>query len=190
MSPEPRPPDKLDRDRAILVLVDLQERLQVEVVRPQAVLSNALKLARSARILGVPVLVTEQNPKAFGPTLGPLREALGGGAAVSKLTFSAFGTPAFRDQVQALGRPQLVVAGYETHVCVSQTVLDSLRLGYRAHVVRDACASRTEENHALGLAKMEAAGALPASAESVIFEWLGEAGTDLFRKVLPILKGA
>ncbi|HLY09951.1 MAG TPA: isochorismatase family protein, partial [Planctomycetota bacterium] len=88
----------------------------------------------------------------------------------------------------ALGRPQVVLAGYETHVCVCQTALDAVAGGYQVHLVRDASASRHGADYAIGVEKMTGAGILPASAETVIFELLGKAGTDEFRALLPVLK--
>jgi len=83
---------------------------------------------------------------------------------------------------------QVVVAGYETHVCVCQTALDAKDAGYQVHLVRDASGSRTEGDYGVGLDKMAAAGVLPASTETVIFELLEKAGTDEFRALLPVIK--
>ena len=91
-------------------------------------------------------------------------------------------------KLAALGRKQVVVAGYETHICVCQTALDAVAAGYQVHLVRDATSSRTKESAAVGVEKMAAAGVVPATAETVLFEWLGRAGTDEFRALLPVIK--
>src|SRR6185436_13468301 len=147
-------PDLLQRDQAVLVLIDVQERLHAEMSRRDEVASNLSKLAETSRILGLPVVVTEHAAKAFGPTLESLRASLAPCEPLHKMVFSCFGSPDFRAKLESLGRKQVVVAGYETHVCVCQTALDALAAGYRVHLVRDACASRTEENHRVGLEKM------------------------------------
>jgi len=181
-------PQLLRRDQAVLILVDVQERLHAEMSRRDAVALNLLKLADAARLLKVPVVVTEHAAKAFGPTIEPLRSALPGVVPLHKMVFSCFGSGEFRAALASLGRTQVVVAGYETHVCVCQTLLDAQAAGYQGHVVRDACASRAEGDYAVGLDKMAAAGVVPASTETVIFELLEKAGTDEFRALLPVLK--
>lgn len=181
-------PSILHRDRAVLVLVDVQERLHAEMPRRDEVASRLLKLAEAARVLQVPVVVTEHAAKAFGPTLEPVRAALAGFAPLHKMVFSCFGSDEFRQKLESLGRKQVVLAGYETHVCVCQTALDAVAAGYQVHLVRDASGSRSDADQAIGVEKMTGAGVLPASAETVIFELLGKAGTDEFRALLPVLK--
>jgi nicotinamidase-related amidase len=181
-------PSLLQRDQTVLVFVDVQERLHAEMARRDEVGANLLKLAEAARVLGIPVVVTEHAAKAFGATIEPLRAALGGFAPLHKLVFSCFGSEEFRSKLESLKRSQVVVAGYETHVCVCQTALDAQAAGYQVHVVRDATGSRSDANAAVGVEKMAGAGVLPASTETVIFELLRRAGTDEFRALLPVLK--
>jgi len=181
-------PQLLRRDQAVLVLVDVQERLHVEMSRRDAVALNLVKLAEAARLLQVPVVLTEHAAKAFGPTIEPLRAALAGVVPLHKMVFSCFGSEEFRAALASLGRRQVVIAGYETHVCVCQTALDAQAAGYQVHLVRDASSSRTEGDYAVGLDKMAGAGVLPASAETVIFELLEKAGTEEFRALLPVIK--
>jgi nicotinamidase-related amidase len=181
-------PHLLRRDQAVLVLIDVQERLHAEIARRDEAAANLVKLAEAAKILGIPVVVTEHAVKAFGPTIGPVRSALASYAPFHKLVFSCFGSEEFRAKFESLGRRQVVVAGYETHVCVCQTALDAQAAGYQVHLVRDASGSRTDANGSIGVEKMSGAGVLPASTETVIFELLQRAGTDEFRALLPVIK--
>jgi len=181
-------PQLLRRGQAVLVLVDVQERLHAEMPRRDAVALNLVKLAEAARLLKVPVILTEHAVKAFGPTIEPVRTALAGVVPLHKMVFSCFGSEEFRATLASLGRKQVVVAGYETHVCVCQTALDAKDAGYQVHLVRDASGSRTDGDYGVGLDKMAAAGVLPASTETVIFELLEKAGTDEFRALLPVIK--
>lgn len=181
-------PSLLRRDQAVLVLVDVQDRLHAEMPRRDEIALRLVKLAEAATLLRVPVVVTEHAAKAFGPTIEPVRAALAGVAPLQKMVFSCFGSEEFRATLESLGRKQVVIAGYETHVCVCQTALDARAAGYQVHLVRDAAASRSDADHAVGVEKMSGAGVLPASAETVIFEWLEKAGTDEFRALLPVIK--
>ncbi len=185
-----RSPFVLQREQAVVVFVDVQERLHPEVVRREEVASRLVTLAKAARILGVPAVVTEHAVKAFGPTIAPLREALAGVVPLQKIVFSCFGSEEFARALESLGRRQVLVAGLETHICVCQTALDAAARGYQVHVARDASSARSEESHRVGLEKMALGGVVPASTETAIFELLERAGTDEFRKVLPLIKGA
>ncbi len=178
----------LKRTGTVLVLVDLQERLLPAVCGADTVVANALRLAKSADLLQVPTIVTEQYPKGLGPTVAALREVVSGSPVREKLTFSACGDPGFIEALKALGRTDVVLAGIECHVCVLQTGLDLLRLGYRVLVCADATGSRTAENCHLGLERLRAAGAVVVSTEMVLFEWLERAGTPEFKQVQALLK--
>ncbi len=185
-----RSPLVLRRDQAVAVFVDVQERLHPEVVRRDEVARNLVRLAKAVRILGVPAVVTEQAVKSFGPTIAPLREALEGPGPVHKVAFSCFGSDEFARTLESLGRRQVLLAGLETHICVCQTALDAAARGYQVHLARDASSARSEESHRTGLEKMALGGVVPASTETALFELLERAGTDEFRRILPLIKGA
>jgi nicotinamidase-related amidase len=174
----------LDRGRAALVVVDVQEAFRPAVLDFEPVAAAAGTLVRGARILGVPVVVSEQYPRGLGATVPEVAEHLDGVEAVEKVCFSA----AAADGFDLGGRDQVLVCGIETHVCVSQTAHDLLDRGVEVHVAADAVTSRTERNRELGLHKMESAGAVVTSVETALFELLGVAGTDEFKQVQGLIK--
>jgi nicotinamidase-related amidase len=171
---------KLDAERAALVVVDVQEAFRKAIPSFDEVARAAATLVDGAKATGVPVLVTEQYPKGLGTTVPEVAEHLPEGTApISKLVFSAPEAEGF----DLAGRDQAIVCGIETHVCVNQTVLDLLDAGVEVHVVEDAVASRTESNREVGLHKAERAGAVISSVETALFELVGRAGTDEFKRV-------
>lgn len=174
----------LDRDRAALVVVDVQEAFRPAVRGFDDVVDSTATLIQGARALGVPVVVTEQYPKGLGATVAELAEHLDGVEPVEKTCFSA----ARADGFDLGGRDQALVCGIEAHVCVSQTAHDLLERGVEVHVARDAVSSRTEENREVGLHKMERSGAIVTSVEAALFELLGAAGTDEFKQVQRLVK--
>lgn len=170
----------LDRERAALVVIDVQEAFAKAVEGFDAVAAQTAILVRGARVLRLPVLVTEQYPRGLGDTVEPVREALGEDVErLPKTVFSAVRAEGFDLQ----GRDQALVCGIETHVCVNQTVHDLLAGGVEVHVAIDAVGSRTAANRDLGLRKMENSGVILTSAETALFELLGEAGTDEFKTI-------
>ena len=174
---------KLDRSRAALVVVDVQEAFRPAVLDFDRVAANVSVLVRGARVLGLPTLVTEQYPKGLGRTVPEVSEHLDDVEPIEKVCFSAVQAAGFSRALLEARRDQLLLCGIETHVCVSQTAEDPLADGVEVHVAQDAVSSRTAENRTLGLHKMERSGAAVTSVETALFELLKEAGTPEFKAV-------
>jgi nicotinamidase-related amidase len=174
----------LDRDRAALVVVDVQEGFRPAVRDFERVAANSAALIQGARVLGVPIVATEQYPKGLGRTVPEVAEHLGDTEPIEKVCFSAAAANGF----ELGGRDQALVCGIESHVCVSQTAHDLLDRGLEVHVARDAVTSRSEENKELGLHKMEGSGAVLTSVETALFELLGAAGSEEFKAVQRLIK--
>ena len=174
----------LDRDRAALVVVDVQEAFRKAVLDFDRVTAETARLIDGAKVLGLPVVVTEQYPRGLGDTVPEVAEHLDGVERLPKVCFSA----AEADGFDLGGRDQALLCGIETHVCVSQTAHDLLDRGVEVHVARDAVSSRTAENRELGLHKMEGSGAVLTSVETALFELVGAAGSDEFKRIQELVK--
>ena len=179
---------RLQRTQAGLLLVDLQERLLPAMAEPARVLQNAVRLAQTAEILGVPTFVTEQYPKGLGPTVPEVAGAVDGFAPWAKLTFSACGVPGLMAALRAENVQQVMLCGIEAHVCVCQTGLELLERGFGVFAVADAMGSRTAENHRCGVERLRDAGAVVVSTEMGLFELLARAGTAEFKAVQALVK--
>jgi nicotinamidase-related amidase len=183
---------RLDPKRSVLVVVDVQERLAPAMPAPMmdSLTRASAILLEAARLLGVPVLATEQYPQGLGPTVAPLRDKLGtmGVTPFPKVTFSAGDEPAFLQALAATGARQAIVIGMETHICVMQTTRDLVALGLDVHVPLDGVASRREDHRDAGLRLCERAGASITTAETIAFDWLGRAGTDAFKAVSRLVR--
>jgi nicotinamidase-related amidase len=169
------------RDSSLLV-VDFQARLLPHIFEAERVLAEAVWLVEVARRVGVPIAITEQNRTKLGATDPVIVAAAGDAQWVEKLHFSAAAAGGLA-HTEAERRPQVVVCGIESHVCVQQTAMDLRRQGKQVFVVADAVGSRRPTDKQLALARMAAHGIDIVSREMVAFEWLEQAGTDLFREV-------
>ncbi len=165
-----------------LLVIDIQEKLFPAIQDNTAMAEHSRWLLQVAQRVGVPVLLTEQYSKGLGPTVATLREGIEEAAIVEKLHFSAARDGELFKRAGG-ERRQFVVCGSETHVCVLQTVLELLDRGNQVFVVEEAVGSRRASDKALGLARMQQAGASIVSREMVAFEWMEQAGTELFRSV-------
>ncbi len=205
----------LDADDSQLVLVDYQTRLMPVIFENELVIANAVRLARMAEIMQVPVWATEQNPDKLGPNVPPLQAVIeaAAGRTLAKMHFSAVADglgewlrppvrkPAQGGNARSLpkhlqkaapeeeeGRSMIVIAGCEAHVCLMQTALDLLEEEFDVWVVTDACSSRTERNRDAAFDRLAGAGAELVTTEMVAFEWLGSAEHPAFKDVQGLIK--
>lgn len=198
----------IDETESQLVLVDYQVRLMPAIKDGDLALANALKLAKAARLLGIPAWATEQNPNGLGHNAPEL-------TALCKSTLTKQHFSAVPDGLTNLLRPPkaakggnarslpkhlqkpvdeapekntIVIAGCETHVCLLQTALDLLDEEFDVCVVTDASASRTERNRDAAFDRLAGAGAELVTTEMVLFEWLRTCEHEHFKAVLALVK--
>ena len=180
----------LDKEDTLILIIDVQERLAAVMkteVKDQVV-KNCRHLIELAKMLNIPVMVTEQYPKGLGPTVPELREATAAVKPVEKIAFNCCGEPAFMKEVRALDRKKIIVTGMEMHICVLQTTLGLLKADFVPHVVSDAVCSRTKANWRTSLDLMRSAGAVVTGTETVLFQLLGVAGTEEFKAISKRIK--
>jgi len=171
---------KLDRDRAALVVIDVQEAFRKAVPSFDEITRGTAALIRGAEAVGVPIVVTEQYPKGLGRTVPEVADRLPEDVEpIEKVCFSAPEAEGF----DLGGRDQALVCGIEAHVCVNQTVLDLRDEGVDVHVALDAVGSRFPESKEVGIEKARRAGAVITNVETALFELVGRAGTDEFKEI-------
>jgi nicotinamidase-related amidase len=176
---------RLDRNRAALIVVDVQEAFRKALPTFDEVVGASSTLVQGAAAMGLPVIVTEQYPQGLGKTVPEITEHLPQDVEpIDKVKFSAAEAEGF----ELDGRDQALVCGIETHVCVNQTVLDLLDRGIEVQVAADAVGSRSEENRDLGLNKLEQAGAVLTSVEAALFELLRGSDAPEFKEVQALVK--
>lgn len=182
---------RLHRDTAILLIIDVQERMMPVIDSRAEVERNVERLVRGCHILSVPAVITEQYVKGLGPTVPAIRTALeetSGYEPVEKSCFSCYRSTPFVERLAKAERKQVIVCGVETHVCVYQTAIDLLGAGYEVTIVADAMSSRSPHNREIAIRRMTAEGARLASTEMVLFEMLVTSGTDAFRAISRLVK--
>jgi nicotinamidase-related amidase len=178
----------LTSDKSVLVVIDMQGKLAQSMYRKELLFENVEKIIKGAQVLGIPMLLTEQNPKGLGPTIPEVADLVPNVRRIPKLSFSCCGDELFLKELSALQRCQVLLTGIEAHVCLYQTTVDLVASGYEVHVVADAVSSRTAENRDIGLQKMKDAGASITSVETVLFELLRVAEGYRFKEILNIVK--
>ena len=183
-----RHPNLLRKDDTLLVIVDIQTKLLNVIFDKEKLISSCGKLIQAAKILKIPMIMTEQYPKGMGPTEPEILKLLENVNSIEKLHFSCCGVEDFNKKIESFSKKQIVVTGIEAHVCVLQTVHDLLHQGYFVYVPYDATSSRKESDYKNALDRMRQKGAVIGSVESAIFELLEKAGTPVFKETSKIIK--
>lgn len=179
----------LEASKSSLLLIDIQERLLPAMVDPQKVVGTSSILLKVARELGLPITVSEQYPKGLGRTVPELQ---GNDARVfEKLTFSCWRDATMKDHFIRLhdgGRPLVIVAGIEAHVCALQSCIDLSAAGFGVFAVTDAMSSRKTESANLAYERMRAFGIEVVNTEMALFELLERAGTPQFKAFSALIR--
>lgn len=170
-----------------LLVIDVQEKLFHMVIRHEAVERDMLFLLDVANTVKIPVLATEQYPKGLGGTIASVKSKLSG-AIPDKLTFSCCGNPEVVQFFKKEARPKLILTGIETHVCVQQTALDLVSLGFQIFLPVDAVSCRYPQDHHTALRRMENAGVVLTTVEALAFELVGTAGTSEFKAISKLVQ--
>lgn len=179
----------LNVDNALLLIIDIQEKLLKAQFNSEQVLKGASVLAEASNILGIPVITTEQYPKGLGHTVPELKEKLAENTVYfEKTNFGCCDEGGFNELLNGYNRKQIIVCGMESHVCVHQTVFALLNQGFEVHLVQDAVASRNEWEYKQGIKRMVSSGAIISCVEMVIFELLKTAKNPNFKAVQSLIK--
>lgn len=176
-------------DNSQLAIIDVQAKLCNAMTEAdmQTVVKNCSTLIQAAKMLDIPVAVTEQYPEKLGDTTPTLAQYLGNVKPIAKTAFNACAEPKFKAQLQR-DKSHIILAGLEAHICVLQTALDLIGKGKSVFVVQDAIISRNPENKCNALARLAAAGCIITNTESVVFEWLGNANHPVFKEASKLIK--
>jgi nicotinamidase-related amidase len=188
-------PLRLRPESTLLLVVDIQERLAQAMpdLERELCIHQATTLVRSAGLLGVPVMVTEQYPKGLGPTVEPLRKALEGlpqpEKRVEKVEFDACRSEPFLSELAEVPNARSVIlAGMEAHICVYQTARSLVSRGLDVHIALDATCSRSLENRRIAESLWSKVGATVTCTETVLFDLLGRASGDTFKAISKMVR--
>jgi nicotinamidase-related amidase len=180
--------ERLTAQYGALLIVDLQEKLVAGMDDRGRLVDNTVRLIRAARTLGLRVWATEQYPKGLGPSVPEVVELIP--ERSPKTMFHCCAVPQFLEQLYGHRVRHVTLAGIEAHVCVAQTALELLNLGFRVQVPADAVGSRHRIDWEFALRRLERAGAVVSTTEAVIFEWTETSDCPQFKAISELIKSA
>lgn len=166
--------ERLTPDNASLLLIDHQVGLFTGVrdIPVGELKHNVVALAKAAKVLALPIVVTATSPEMWGPIIPELTEALSGISIINRTTVNAFDEPRFTKAVEATGRKKLVIAGVSTEVCLALPAIHATGMGYDTYGVIDASGTFSETKRITGLLRMVQAGVIVIDYATVAVEML------------------
>ena len=170
-----------------LLIIDAQEKIINPIKNKFTIIKNIRSLLDAYEILGDYVYISEQNPKKLGKTIPDLLPKINF-KLFEKVKFSLGYNANFKNDLDYKKITNLIVCGFETHICIQQSVLDFLHSKFKVYVVADAMASRNNFDHEIGLKRMISEGAIIATTESIIFELCETSSRKEFKSISNIIK--
>ncbi len=178
-----------DIKNSLLVVIDVQDKLAPHIAEIEQVTRQICIMIEGAKLLRIPIILTEQYPEGLGGTVHSILSHLGDNVVrVSKRAFSCWAEPSFKQCVEQSGKKQIILVGIETHVCVFQTAFEMLQAGFSIQVPADATSSRTRKNYEIGINRIARAGGDITSVESSLFELLRTSEASQFRTIVKLIK--
>jgi nicotinamidase-related amidase len=180
--------ERFNAEHSALLVVDVQGKLVEKIDGREMLLANIVRLIKVARLLGIPVTATEQYPKGLGPSVPEVAELIPVRAA--KTAFHGCGCGPVLETLHGRGVRKVTLAGIEAHVCIAQTALELLTMGFRVQVPADAVSSRHPFDRDIALRRLELSGAVVTTTEAAIFEWTETADHPQFKAISALIKEA
>lgn len=179
----------LELTRAALAIIDMQEAFREKIASFSEMAARIATMIEGAKLLDLPIIVSEQYPKGLGATAREIKEVLPNSIEIiEKTSFSSCGVEAFENQLARAGAKQVIVCGIEAHICVNQTVHDLLARGLEVHLLTSCIAAREPTNKRVALRKMQLSGAIPSSIEMALFELMRDARHEHFKAIQQLIK--
>jgi len=179
----------LELTRSALAIIDVQEAFRTSINNFTAIAERIAVMVQGAKLLGLPILLTEQYPKGLGHTASEIMAVLPDSVRViEKTTFSSCGVQPFQSALEQAGTKHVMVCGIEAHICVNQTVHDLLAAGFTVHLLTDCVGSRKLPDRKAATRKMQMSGAIFSTVEMALFELIRDAQHEQFRAIQKLIK--
>ena len=170
-----------------LILIDIQEKIIKPINNKDSITKNIHKLLRAYQILDENIFISEQNPIKLGQTLPNLLPKVGF-TKIEKMDFSLASSQNLFEELDNKKITTLIICGFETHICIQQSVLEFLKKGYEVLLISDAMGSRNKLDHEIALQRMIHKGAIITTTESIIFEICKTSDRNEFKEIKNIIK--
>tara|TARA_Y100000589_G_scaffold232411_1_gene219919 strand:+ start:40 stop:600 length:561 start_codon:yes stop_codon:yes gene_type:complete len=170
-----------------LLIMDAQAKIISPIENKDSVIKNIYKLLKAYEILGENIYISEQNPLRLGSTVAELLPKTDF-KTFEKMDFSISNNNELNNDLSSKKIKQLIICGFETHICILQSVLGFLKNNFKVYLVVDSMSSRKIMDHNIAIERMCSEGAILASSESIIFELCETSSRIEFKEISKIIK--
>ena len=179
----------LDLLNAVLIVVDVQGRLAESVADAEARMAKVITLVEGAKLLDLPILLTAQAPEKIGHTVTELAEKLPETREIPRSSFNIIADPVFFKALESHSRKQVILCGYEAHICIYQSAIALAGAGYEVYVVQDAVSSRDLNNKQVALNELGKHRNIHVlTVEMLLFALLKDAKLPAFKAVSRLIR--
>lgn len=178
----------IDSNDSLLMVIDVQERFVPVIHDADKAIKRMELLLKAAQLHHIPIIASEQYPKGLGKTVEPLNSLISQILPLPKQEFSCWANEALRDAITATKKNQIIITGFEAHVCVLQTALALKQAGFKVYVVQDAISSRDPENTKHAIQRMHLHHIELVNGEMVVTEWCRSAEHPAFKEISNLIK--
>lgn len=177
----------LEQNETLILIIDIQEKLLNSTFNKDLLLKNASTITKTSTILNIPVIITEQYPKGLGETISDIKNNVNA-SFYEKTSFNALEDETLCEELKSKNKKQIILLGIETHICVYQTAIALLEKGFDVTIVKNACGSRSENEHKNSLEILKSIGANIKTTEMILFELLKTAKHPNFKEIQALIK--
>ena len=179
-------PNNLYQNSALLI-IDAQEKIIKPIKNKTSIIKNIKLLQNAYEILDKDIYISEQIPSKLGKTI-PELILLKGYKLFEKGDFSIWSNANLKKEISIKKIKNLVVCGFETHICIQQSVIDLLFNNFKVYIAIDSMGSRNDFDHEIGIKRMSEEGAVIGSSESIIFELCKTSIREEFKSISNLIK--
>jgi nicotinamidase-related amidase len=166
--------DPLTPENAVLLLVDQQEGWFSRIVEPEQTRHHLLGLARGAKLLGVPTVLTTNMAAGFnGPQVQALTDIFSSQEVLDRTVINAWQDPRVHEAIRRTGRTKVIIAGTGFELCATLPAISSVAEGYGTSVVFDA-SGRFEPLPMTAITRLAQAGVALVNAGPLILEMMAD----------------
>jgi len=178
---------QISKKETALLIIDAQDKIINPIKNKDLILKNIYKLLKTYEILGENIYISEQNPLKLGSTNAKLLPQTNF-KIFEKMDFSVANDKKLNNELSNKKIKQLIICGFETHICIQQSVLGFLKKNFKVYLVADSMSSRKIIDHDIAIERMRSEGAILASSESIIFELCETSSRIEFKEISNIIK--
>ena len=179
--------NQISKRQTALLIMDAQAKIMNPIKNKDLILENIYKILKAYEILGENIYISEQNHLKLGSTVEKLLPKTDF-KILKKMDFSIAYNQKLNDELSLKKIKQLIICGFETHICIQQSVLGFLKNNFKVYLVADAMSSRKVIDHDIGVERMKLEGATLATTESIIFELCETSSRIEFKDIINIIK--